>query len=175
MRKLAGILSIMIILAAFACGQKSENSAEADITEQSKEEAIANFHSMDLSEYGIYGSLLIPEGKAEISENAYGGVELRVGKDFAIEILPSALSIDEKKSELANNPIYSIDYLEEGAEYIYYTKEIENSGIEKEHHLYFRKDFGDGEIYAIKTLDMGKLNKSSVEKILKSLKAATAA
>ena len=166
------LISISIVLIS-SCGDQTSADHDKEGNSQDSTENLSNYTPLGLEEYGINGSILIPndaKGETEVSENAYGGVEIRAGNDYAIEILPLATDVESKKNELANNPIYKINYIEESDDYILYSKDIENSGIDTEYHLYMVKEFADGEKYEIKTMELDNLSKASVKKILSSLK-----
>jgi len=172
MKNLIGTVAIFATFILLSCNGNPETKEKSSV-ENEQSEMVENTSFLDLTEYGINGNMAVPQelsAESKISENAYGGLEIRAGKDYLLELLPLSMSIEEKKQELANNPVYKISYIEEGQDYLFYKKEITDSGVDEEYHLYMLKDFGNGEVYVVKTLDMESLPKAKVEKMLSILK-----
>ena len=130
----------------------------------------SKYKAVDLSEFNISRTILISnEVPEKIGQTAMGTVEISVGEKYAIEVVPNPLSIAEKKMELESDLLYTIDYLEESENHIFFSKEIENSGIEPEYHFYLLMDSSNDQI-AIKTQEILQLNKEKAEAILESFK-----
>lgn len=171
--KIIAIASVHIFLSCNTAPENKEENKTANTQIEDKDSV--EISELNLREYGIEGSIAVPKELSEeskINENAYGGLEIRAGKDYAIELLPALMSIEEKKVELGNNPIYTITYLDEQPDYLFYKKEISDSGVEEEFHFYMLKEFDNGDVYIIKTLDMESFSKPKVEKMLNILRSS---
>lgn len=167
------IIGLAILLAA--CGGNTENKTEAKKaeTKNSTEVDYSQMQKVSLMEYNIPAEIYIPnesKGKAMITESASGGVEIKVGDRFGIEVVPFGLSKDEFKAELENDLVYSIEYLEEDEQSILYKKSIKDSDIAPEYHFFLETEI-NGDLYEVKSLNEMEFNESAAGEMLKSAKS----
>lgn len=174
-----GIKSIfpILILAAVtvSCESKNPEREESDKAEIGKADSIdsAAYKTVDLTEFNIQRDILIPKKdseKVKIQQSPVGTIEINMDGTNAVEIVPNPPSIEQKKEELELDPIFTITYIEENPAYLFYSKEIENSGIAPEYHFYILLDDKNGKV-AVKTQDMLQLNKEKAEKLFNSFRS----
>jgi hypothetical protein len=166
---IAGLATLMA-----ACGGNAEKQSKAkDNTENSTEADYSKMQLLSLSEYNIPAEIYIPDeskGQALINESPTGGVEIKVGDRFGIEIVPFGLSKEAIKEELDNDLVYSIEYLEEDDQSILYKKSIKDSDIEAEFHIFLENEI-NGEIYEVKSINEMEFKESAAKEMLKSARS----
>lgn len=167
----------MTFIGMIACssGAKSdsENEQQTEESQNEPQEDYSNMREVDLSEYGIMGTIQLPKadkGKLEIKETSWGSVEVKVGDRFGLEIVPFGLTIAEKKAELENGTVYEVDILEDEDDFIFYKKYIPNSEVLEEYHFFLNKQIQE-DIYEIKSMADMELKEGAVREILRSAKS----
>lgn len=179
MRTLRISLFTLSILSLIACGgeaSKEAGSEEDTMTDEAAMEGEDNYDQMtkvNLSDYDIAASIYIPDeskGKSEIQATDWGSITINVGKNFGIELVPFGMSIEEKKAELDGDLVYTVEYLEETPESIYYTKTIRDSDMEPEYHFFSNKEI-EGDIIEVKNIEDGMFKKTAIELMMKSARS----
>ncbi len=100
MKKLFTLLSIITLsLAISSCGGKD--------TKQNVE-APAGMVAFDLSKYGKQFSIFVPDttaAKMEVTEQSWGALEIKVGKNFHISITEDPGDMELRKSDIKSNDV----------------------------------------------------------------------
>lgn len=163
--------ALALSLSIVACNQNGKDSKKETTANQQQSIDSSKYRTIDLSEFNINRSILVSnEAPANIQQSAVGTVEITIGEKYAIEVVPNPISVEEKKMEVESDPLYSINFLEQTEQLLFYSKEIKNSGIEPEYHFYILLENSNNPI-AIKTQEMLQLSKERAEAILESFKA----
>lgn len=165
-------LSAIVFSAIFmlAC---SGNQKETEKTETESSSDYNNMIQVQLNEFGVDASMYIPDenkGKAEIEKTPYGSVEIRVGDNFGLEVVPFGQSKAEFKVELEGDLVYEVEYLEEDDHLLFYKRSIKDSDMEPEFHFFLEKKI-NGEIYEVKSLADMSFKENAVKEMLKSAKS----
>lgn len=175
--KYVKLLPISLLFFVFACSSGGGNSEENSNTDSTAvAEVVEDYSGMreaDLSEYGIMATMMVPgenKGKLDIEETSYGSVIIKTGSDFALEIVPFGLTIEEMKMELQEGGVFTIDIVEEQPNYIFYSKGIPDSDVVPEFQFFLNAEI-NGEIYEIKSMADMELTDPQVRRILKSAKS----
>lgn len=174
MKKLKFIGLFVIGTSLMACGgdQSTTNNETETTTETSMEEAKSDMTGMeeiDLTDYDVPATLYVPDesnGKRMITATEWGSVQVEVGKKYGLEIIPFGVTVEEKKAELNNASVYSIDIISEDANSIVFSKSINGTELEPEVHFFMNKEI-DGDVYEIKSLDKS-YNQRAIDKMMAS-------
>lgn len=176
MKKLTSILFIGLIAFLFACGGgANQDQTESQSTENQNEKAAADYSDMeshDLSSYDIPAQIYLPGnmGKPDMNLTDWGSLEIRIGENYGLEIVPFGLLLSEKKAELEADLVYQINYLEEKPDLLVYEKSIQDSDVDPEYHFFINREIA-GEVYEIKSLAALSMKKAQMEKVLKAAKS----
>ncbi len=181
MKKLQFTAALLISMSVIACGgdaKTADASSETSETAEITASAEADYEGMkltDLTEFGVFASLQIPDGEkgpVKIENSATESVEIMCGTKYGIEIIPFGLTVAEKKAELDNDLVYTIEYIEDTPEKIIYKKAIQDGDMESEYHFFLTKEI-DGEPYSIQSLNKVYRQKS-IEKMVVSAESIIA-
>jgi len=165
-----------VISILFACNNApSENATEENVEETSekKEVDLSGMEEIDLSEYDLLATMLVPDeskGNREIGFTEAGNILIKVGSRYGIEIVPFGMTVAEKKEELAGGLVYNIGFIEETENSILYSKTIKDSEIEAETHFFYSAEI-NGELIEIKSLDGSPFSSGMIKKMLASAKS----
>lgn len=100
MKKLFTLLSALTLAVAItSCGGKE---TKQDI------QAPAGMVALDLSKYGKQFSMFVPDTtaqKLEITEQSWGALEIKVGKNFQVSITEDPGDIELRKSDIKSNDV----------------------------------------------------------------------
>lgn len=182
MKKIQLIAALAISASVIACGgeaKSTDSTTETSETSKPATSSVDKYKGMelvDLSEFGVFASLQIPNGEkgpVKIQNSATESVEILSGANYGIEVIPFGVSVAEKKEELDNDLVYTIEYIENTPEKIVYKKTIKDSDVEAEFHFYLTKEI-DGETYSIKSLNK-VFREKAVEKMIVSAESLRAA
>ncbi len=179
MKKLQFIGAIVIAVSFVACGgdAKSTDTSSPETTEpaETKVEDYKGMELANLSDYGVDGSLQIPDkskGPQKIQTSSIESIEIMVGNAFGIEVITFGQTVAEKKTELDGDLVYRIEYIEETPEKLLYKKTLKDSDIDPEFHFYLTKNI-NGELFSVQSLN--KVYKQKwVEKMIVSAESLTA-
>lgn len=175
MKKIKLIALFTLCVGLFACGGdagKTEGST-TDSTEVAKKD-YKGMEKVDLSDYGMNADIYIPSsdnGKQEFRATERESLEIEVGQNYGIEIIPFGLSINEQKEELAGDLVYHVEYVEETPNKIIYKKTIKDNDIE-EIHFIINVEI-NGEPYTLKSLNKSYKEKA-IQKMVLSAESITA-
>jgi hypothetical protein len=89
------ITALALVITLPGCGDKKED--------QPKVEAPAGMMTLDLSKYGKPFTIFVPDstvGKLEITEQSWGALEIRVGKNFQMSITEDPGDIELRKTDI---------------------------------------------------------------------------
>src|SRR5688572_29562406 len=96
MKTLYSLIAVLALVVTMqSCGGKKE--------EQTKVEAPAGMMTLDLSKYGKPFTIFVPDstfGKLEITEQSWGALEIRVGKNFQLSITEDPGDLELRKSDV---------------------------------------------------------------------------
>ena len=100
MKKLITLLSLITLTVTLpSCGGKN--------TKQNIE-APAGMVALDLSKYGKQFSIFVPDttaAKLEITEQSWGALEIKVGKNFHISVTEDPGDMELRKSDIKSNDV----------------------------------------------------------------------
>lgn len=100
MKKLITLLSLITLTVSIpSCGGKD--------TKQNIE-APAGMVALDLSKYGKQFSIFVPDttaAKLEITEQSWGALEIKVGKNFHISVTEDPGDMELRKSDIKSNDV----------------------------------------------------------------------
>jgi hypothetical protein len=136
MKKLISLLSLGAVILLNSCGDNKKD--ETNSTQLPDGWIVLDLNEPGTS-YGMPLQINIPgkdltKGEASIQEGPSGGTQIIAGNMFNIEILPAAGEMAIKKSELENDMIFTVSYITDTPEILYYTLEIPGEEI-KQHHF----------------------------------------
>lgn len=170
MRKLS-LFSLFVIAMFFAaCGGGEEKASTSDETINEQYDQMIE---TDLSEFGLNASIYIPDeskGIAEISETSWGSINIDVGENFGIEVVPFGMSVEDKKIELAGDLVYHTEYIEQTENLLFFTKVIKDSDLEPEVHFFYVTKI-DGEPVEVKNTKDRTFRKEAIDKMIVSAKS----
>lgn len=174
MKKLLSIIALIaaITVACDNANSTKEHSSEDTIATEDASTAIEGFEVVSLEDYDLNFDIQLPEGGQAISiqTSPSGDVLFNDGKHFSFSITPFGFSLEELKAELDNDLVYSINYVEEGTDYIIFEKTIADSDVEKEMHFIMVKE-KEGELYEIKSSTDQVFKKHHIDKMIQSAKS----
>lgn len=175
MKKVVYALSLFAATALVACGgdntNTENNNAEEQLNETEETVNTAGMHAVDLIEYDIAASIMVPDdtkGKTEISATDFGSVQIIVGKRFGVEIVPFGMFLDEAKDALVNS-VLNNEITEEGDNFFVYKQSIPDGNGEEWFHFFYNAEV-NGEVYEIKSLSNEKFKASHINKMLTAAK-----
>lgn len=164
MKTLLTLLSVVILSVSFtACGDKNEKE---------NIQAPAGMVALDLSRFGKQFSIFVPDttaAKLEITEQSWGALEVKVGKNFRISITEDPGDIELRKSDIKSNDVNIFkSYVVEEPLTIMWESEI----TKPEYHFYsIQKAAGNTYVFEdIVSSDGEPLGKEAVQKMLDSAK-----
>jgi hypothetical protein len=165
MKKLVTLLSALTLSVAFiSCGDKD---AKQDI------QAPAGMVTLDLSKFGKQFSIFVPDttaAKLQITEQSWGALEIKVGKNFQISITEDPGDIELRKSDIKSNDvnIFKSFIVEEPLTIMW-----ESAITKPEFHFYsIQKAAGNSYVFEdIVSADGEPLSKDAVQKMLDSAKS----
>lgn len=171
------VIYLLVSASLLACGGNGEGKGENESSDstmvegQSADIDLSSMQELDLREFGLGANIYLPkdQGKLIVEESAYGTIVVELGERFAMEVVPFAENIVDKRNELEQGSVFQIEVLEERKDYMFYKKYIPGSEVLEEYHFYLTKEI-DGEIVAVKTLDDMELKEGAARKILESAK-----
>jgi hypothetical protein len=172
MKTINKFILLSLITGITACSSQEEKTeteaADTTIVAEDATIALEGMEEQSLSEYELPGSIYLPmTQKPEIIATDWGSLEIRIGDNFGIEILPSGLSVEEHREELSKDLVYTIEYLKETERLVSYQKSIKDSDIKPEHHFFMNIE-ANGELYELKSLAEGSFSKGSIDKMIKA-------
>ena len=179
MKKIKYLVIAFIAAGLLACGPKenssessNENTEKSNSTQEENAVDLSNMMEIDLTDYGFTSSFFIPKdkGKPEIAATDWGSIEIRIGKNYGLEIMPNGISIEERKAELAADIVYNYTYLEDKMNLIVYEQSIPDSDVKPETHFFFNMEL-NGELVEVRSLQDMSFNKRHVEVMVSSAKA----
>ncbi len=164
MKKIFTLLTALTITFVFAaCGGKDTKE---------NIQAPAGMVVLDLSKFGKQFSIFVPDttaAKLEITEQSWGALEVKVGKNFKISITEDPGDIELKKSDIKSNDVNIFkSYVVEEPLTIMWESEI----TKPEYHFYTIQKAG-GNTYVFEDIvsaDGEPLGKEAVQKMLDSAK-----
>jgi hypothetical protein len=168
MKKLFTLLSAFALsIAITSCGGKE---TKQDI------QAPAGMVALDLSKYGKQFSLFVPDTvaqKLEITEQSWGALEVRVGKNFQVSITEDPGDIELRKSDIKSNDVnvFKSFVIEEPLTIMW-----ESAITQPEYHFYTIQKVGNNS-YVFEDIVPANgepLSKDAIQKMLDSAKQLVA-
>lgn len=168
MKKLFTLLSALTLSVTItSCGGKE---TKQDI------QAPAGMVALDLSKYGKQFSLFVPDTvaqKLEITEQSWGALEVRVGKNFQVSITEDPGDIELRKSDIKSNDVnvFKSFVIEEPLTIMW-----ESAITQPEYHFYTIQKVGNNS-YVFEDIVPANgepLSKEAIQKMLDSAKQLVA-
>jgi hypothetical protein len=147
-----------------SCGGKKDD--------QQAVEAPAGMITLDLSKYGKPFTIFVPDstlGKLEITEQTWGALEIRVGKNFQMSITEDPGDIELRKTDIKGDEVNRFkSFVVEEPTTIMWESEI----TKPEFHFYSVQKLGNSTYVFedIKSSEAEPFSKESVQKMLDSAK-----
>ena len=164
MKKLFTILSVVTLsIITSSCNNKGT---------QQNIEAPAGMVILDLSKYGKQFSIFVPDtttAKLEVTEQSWGALEIKVGKNFHLSITEDPGDIELRKSDIKSNDVNIFkSYIIEDPLTIMWESAI----TKPEFHFYSVQKIGnDSYVFEdVVPTDGEPLSKDAVQKMLDSSK-----
>jgi hypothetical protein len=173
MNKIFYLTAVSAILFFAACGDSAnpeEGNTEVSIP--------AGWAKLDLGEQNTHYSLNmlinIPDentsrGTPELMEGPFGGMQVKIGSGFNLEIIPGGQTLAEKKEEIESNPVFKISYLVNEEEGFIYKSEIEGADV-VQYNFYLLRKIGNG-LYGIENLKEDEYSEDAVRRMYESAKS----
>lgn len=164
MKKLLFLLMLPAVVSLVNCsgGKEADESAK-----------IPGMVETDLTPYGMPITIMIPDstkGKAEITEQSWGAVEIKVGKSFQISITEGEGDVALMKSDIAGNEINKFKrYVKDEPTLLFYESEI----TQPEFHFYTIVKAGNTS-YVVEDIKGEIFNEKDVERMIESAKSIKA-
>jgi hypothetical protein len=158
------ITALALVVALPGCGDKKE--------EQAKVEAPAGMTTLDLSKYGKPFTIFVPDstvGKMEITEQSWGALEIRVGKNFQLSITEDPGDIELRKTDIKADDVNKFKaFVVEEPNTIMWESEI----TKPEFHFYTIQKLGNSTYVFedIRSSEAEPFSKESIQKMLDSAK-----
>jgi hypothetical protein len=158
------ITALALVIALPGCGDKKDD--------QPKVEAPAGMMTLDLSKYGKPFSIFVPDstvGKLEITEQSWGALEIRVGKNFQMSITEDPGDIELRKTDIKADDVNKFKaFVVEEPTTIMWESEI----TKPEYHFYSIQKLGSATYVFedIKSSEAEPFSKESVQRMLDSAK-----
>jgi hypothetical protein len=167
--KRIGLIAFSTVLLA-ACGGESSSQ-----TEETTEETV-NVEGMtmtNLRDHGFEGSIFVPNeefGAPEFERTNWGSLQIRVGGRYGMELQQEPMSVEEKKAELMDEQVYTVEFIEESPNLLFWKKSIPDSGIDPEFQFFYLYQ-ADGFNVEIKSFASEQFSESAVNKMIQSAKS----
>lgn len=165
MKKLISLVSAAVILNfASSCGEK-KNADEAIVAPQ-------GMHVLDLNKYGKPFVIFVPDtvaSKLEVTQQTYGALDIRVGKNFAVSINEQAADIALRKNDVKEDEINKFkSFIVDEPNAIFWESEI----TQPEYHFLINHKIGNADysIEDIRNAEGDALGKDAVQKMFDSAK-----
>jgi hypothetical protein len=148
-------------------------SCGAKKSEETKVEAPAGMITLDLSKYGKPFTIFVPDSttsRLEITEQSWGALEIRAGKNFQISITEDPGDIELRKSDIKGDEINKFkSYVVEEPNTIMWESEI----TKPEFHFYTIQKIGNSTYVFedIKSTESEPFSKDAIQKMLDSAKS----
>ena len=166
MKTLISFISTLILFITIqSCGGKKE--------EQAKVEAPAGMVTLDLSKYGKPFSIFVPDstvGKLQITEQTWGALEIRAGKNFQVSITEDPGDIELRKTDVKGDEVNKFkSFIIEEPTTIMWESEI----TKPEFHFYTIQKVGNATYVFedLKSSDNEPFSKEVIQKMVDSAKA----
>jgi hypothetical protein len=153
------MLPALISLVNCSGGKEADESAN-----------IPGMTETDLTPYGMPISIMIPDstkGKAEITEQSWGAVEIKVGKTFQVSISEGEGDVSLMKSDIAGNDINKFKrYVKDEPALLFYESEI----TQPEFHFYTVVK-SENASYTVEDIKGEIFSEKDVERMIESAKS----
>lgn len=177
MKKLAYILSALVLVTFTACGS-GENNGEGDVTpEQIEAPKLKGYEELDLSSYGFSLSVMVPNaeanGEPDVVLTERGSLEIKVGTAFGLEIMYGEGDIELLKMDLKEDLVFSHEIIKEEENALIYSQDIPDAGVKTQNHFFYKAQVGS-EIFEVRELLDGEFGKGMIEEMLAAAKTIKA-
>jgi hypothetical protein len=164
MKKILFLLMLPAVISLVNC----TGSKEADETAK-----IPGMMEVDLTSHGFPLTVMIPDstkGRAEITEQSWGAVEIKVGKSFQISIAEGEGDVALAKSDVASNEVNKFKrYIKDEPTLLFYESEI----TQPEFHFYSVVKTGKTS-YVVEDIKGEVFNEKDVERMIESAQSLKA-
>lgn len=165
MKKIISLFSAAFLIGTLnSCGDKKKDQ-EAIVAPQ-------GMHVLDLSKYGKPFAIFVPDTvaqKLEITQQTYGALDIRVGKNFGISINEQPADIELKKKDIKEDEVNKFkSFVAEEPNAIFWESEI----TQPEYHFIMNQKVGNAEysFEEIKNNEAEPFSKDAVQKMFDSAK-----
>jgi len=165
MKKFITLLSATVIMSAFVSCNGKKDSQEAIVAPQ-------GMHVLDLTKYGKSFVIFVPDtvaSKLEVTQQTYGALDIKVGKNFAISINEQAADIELRKKDIKEDEINKFkSFIVEEPNAIFWESEI----TQPEYHFLMNQKIGNTEysIEDIRNTESEPFGKDAMQKMFDSAK-----
>lgn len=156
------MIPAVMSLASCSGGKEADESAK-----------IPGMMEVDLTPHGMPVTIMIPDstkGKAEITEQTWGAVEIKVGKTFQVSISEGEGDVSLMKSDIAGNEINKFKrYIKDEPALLFYESEI----TQPEFHFYSVVKTGKTS-YVVEDIKGDIFSEKDVERMIESAQSLRA-
>lgn len=165
MKNTTFLILLFSILTFISCENKTTPTEENQII------ALKGYEKLDLTSWGFPMTIMVPDvennGEALVEATNRGALEIRVGKNFGMEIIYGEGDIYSFKSSLEEDPIFITKIIREDSTLLVYKQDIPDSGVKTQYHFFF-KTIINNEIYEVHDLQSEQFNEKAIEDMLKA-------
>jgi len=136
------LLLILFIPLAFLFAQcNSEEVEEENIEEVEQKADLGNVDEIDLEEFGFQLTINVPAKSPTTPEPLidvldWGAVEIRVGKNYQIQISAGEGDIAQRKSDINLDDIYETTFIIDEENVLFYSSKIRGTEMDPEFHFF---------------------------------------
>ena len=146
MKKTLLLLSAPVIMLFAKCGSGTGDGNDENDSVQVVD--LGTIADMDLSKYGYPLIVNVPAPSPNTPEATvdvldWGGIEIRVGTNFQIQISGGEGDVAQKKSDIQNEDINESTFLIDEADAIFYRSKVKGTEIAPEYHFFVVKKDGN--------------------------------
>lgn len=169
MKKITYFLMAATMSTLMACGGgANQDAAHDDANNAEQAPDLTGFEQYDLGPHDMELTIMIPGGGSpDAMANDWGGVDLALGESFMISIANGEGDMELLKADLNDDLVYTATIVEEGADYLIYSRVIADTEMKPEFHFFLKKDF-NGDIYEVSNMKDEVFGEGAVRNMLKS-------
>lgn len=165
MKKIISLFSALLLIGSLtSCGGKNKDQ-EAIVAPQ-------GMHVLDLTRYGKPFAIFVPDtvaAKLEVTQQTYGALDIKVGKNFAISINEQPADLELRKKDIKEDEVNKFkSFIAEDPNGIFWESAI----MQPEYHFIMNQKVGNAEysFEDIRTTEGEPLGKEAVQKMYDSAK-----
>jgi len=146
MKKFLIILFVPISFLFVQCNSEEVEEENIEGTEQTID--LGDVDEIDLEEYGFQIKINVPAKSSTVPEPTidvldWGAVEIRVGKNYQIQISASDGDIAQRKSDINMDDVYETSFIVDETNVLFYSSKVRGAELDPEFHFFVIISDGD--------------------------------